>query len=271
QDWDALYAFAYSHTSDYSAGRIPSFFDINSHPTKMATFPAAAALFVRGDVQPAREQVVAELGRDREIDALRTSRAWELVNAGHVGVPRETALVHRVAIAVEGTNSGKQPASARPEGPRYTSDTGELSWDLSSKGRGVVTINTPKSKAVIGYGGGKRFALGRVVIEPGNTSQDGWSVLTLTAMEGSLEGPGRLLVTATGSAENTDMKWKSPARDSVGRNWGKAPSLVEGVPARIILPVPAARVHVWVLDERGQRGALVPVHADKEDSVAIHI
>jgi hypothetical protein len=206
---------------------------------------------------------VAVLGKGREVDALRTGRAWDLVHAGHVGVAREAALVHRVALAVGGGKpaADRGPEWTRPAGGRYASDTGELLWDLSAKGRGVVTVNAPRSKAVIGYGGGKRFDLAGVVVEPGSTAQDGWGVVTLTVMEGNLPGPGRLLVTATGSAENTGMKWKSAARDSVGRNWGRAPSLVEGVPARITLPVPAARAWAWALDERGGRRAALPVQA----------
>jgi hypothetical protein len=261
QDWDALYAFAYSHSGDWNARRVAGFFDIDQHPAKMATLPAAAMLFLRGDVQPARQQVVAELDREREVDALRRAGPWELVHAGHAGVPRETALLHRVALATEGTPRGAKPVGKveLPDNGRYASDTGELYWDLSTKGRGVVTVNTPRSKAVIGYGGGKRFDLGGVVLEPGATTQDGWSVITLTVREGDLaKGPAKLLVAATGLVENTDWKWKSDKKDSVGRNWGKAPSLVEGITASLTLPVPAARVKAWVLDERGQRRDALP-------------
>ena len=42
------------------------------------------------------------------------------------------------------------------------------------------------------------------------------------------------------------------------RGWGKRPSLVEGVAATIKLPN-AAKLRAWALDERGQRGAEVPV------------
>jgi hypothetical protein len=259
QDWDAVFAFAYAHGGDWDARRIKGFFDIDQHPVKMATLPAAVALFVRGDVKPARKQVVAALGKEKEVDALRTAGPWELVHAGHVGVPREAALVHRVALATEGVKP--EPDAAKPErpaGPRYAADTGELLWDLGKKGRGVVTVNTPKSKAVIGYGGGKRFDLGGVVVAPGATRQDGWCAVTLTVTEGGLSsGAARLLITAVGEAENTGMKWKSAAHDSVGRDWGKAPSVVEGIPVRITLPRKAARA--WVLDGRGQRKAALPV------------
>ncbi len=124
---------------------------------------------------------------------------------------------------------------------------------------------------MIGYGGGKRFDLDGVMIEPGATAQDGWGVVTLTAMDGEFQGPGRLLVTATGYAENAGMKWKTAAKDSVGRNWGKAPSLVEGIPACIMLSVPAAEVRAWALDERGQRRTTLPVKAAGGRGVKHHV
>jgi hypothetical protein len=270
QDWDAIYAFAYSHRSNWDARRITGFFDIDQHPTKMATLPAAVALFMRGDVQPARKQIVAALDREREVDALRRSGPWQLVHAGTVGVPAEAALVSRIALATGENKRPRDTAVARPAGPRYASDTGELLWDLSTRGKGVVTINTPKSKAVIGYGGGKRFDLGGVVIEPGPTRQDGWCALTLTVVEGNLaRGPARLLITATGYAENTDMKWTSARKDSVGANWGKAPSIVEGIPARLTLPRKPFKA--WVLDERGRHKAALPVRNGKDGKATLRL
>jgi len=261
QDWDAIYAFDFGHGD---ARRITGFFDINQHPTKMATLPAAVALFVRGDVKRADKLIVAPLSREREIEALRGAHSWELVHAGDAGVSRGTALVHRVALATEGVPGATRSDSGevKPNEAKYASDTGELLWDLSAKGRGVVTINARRSKGVIGYAGGKRFDLGGVIVEPGGTSQDGWCTLTLTTLEGSLPaGPARLLVTATGKAENTEMTWKNAQHDSVGRNWGKAPSLVEGIPATLTFPVAASRVQAWVLDESGQRRTALRVRA----------
>jgi hypothetical protein len=72
-------------------------------------------------------------------------------------------------------------------------------------------------------------------------------------MQGNLSAKAcKLVITATGYAQNTDMVWNAE-KTSVGRNWGKAPSLVEGIPVRITLPRPAAQVKAWPLDDRGQR------------------
>jgi hypothetical protein len=270
QDWDAIYTFAYGHDSRWNSRYIGGFFDISQHPTKMATLVPAVALFLRGDVQPARELISVALDREREIDQLRTARSWEMVHAGSVGVSARTALVHRVALVTEGSKQSTKPmkAAAKDSEVRLASDTGELVWDRVDHSRGVVTIDTPTSKAVIGYGGGKRFNLGGIVIEPGQTLQDGWSTVTLTAMEGNCTGgAARLLVTSTGIAENTGMTWKSPARDSVGRQWGKAPSLVEGIPVLLTLSISAGRVKAWALDECGQRRTVLPVEAVEQKAM----
>jgi hypothetical protein len=133
-----------------------------------------------------------------------------------------------------------------------------------------VLVDGPRSKCVVGDFRGKPFALGDVRVDPGATRQ-GWAVVTLTARDGAnFSAPGRVLVTATGMAENTGMKWTDAEKTSVGTNWGKAPSLVEGVAATITLPAPAGRVRAWALDERGARGkAIIPKGVDGRAALAV--
>jgi hypothetical protein len=78
---------------------------------------------------------------------------------------------------------------------------------------------------------------------------------------------GHLLITATGYIENTGMRWKSAARDSVGASWGHAPSLVEGIPARITLPAAWGGAKAWALDGRGQRARPVPLTRTADGAV----
>jgi len=267
QDWDAIYAFAYSHRrDDWDRRCIRGFFDVDQHPVKMVTLVPSAAMFLRGDVRPARKCAVVSLDPEREVDLLRKAHAWELVDARHLGLPPEAALLHRVASATGGEvpKDALGPGNLESPGDRFVSDTGELVWDLSDPERGVVTINSVRSKAVIGYGGGKKFDLGGVIIEPRETLQGGWSVLTLTVVDGeSFSNFTRLLITATGYVQNTDMRWREvpgyPPRSSCGRDWGRAPSLVEGVQAVVTLPVPAEEVEAWALDGRGGRRERLPV------------
>ena len=66
--------------------------------------------------------------------------------------------------------------------------------------------------------------------------------------------PRRALLVATGITENTDMGWQDESRSTVGRHWGKPPSLVESIAATIQIPRSAATPVVYPLDDRGQRG-----------------
>jgi hypothetical protein len=263
QDWDAIYAYCYAHTrtgtSGWDSQKINGFFDIDQHPTKMAAWVAAVAMFLRGDVHPARGEVQASLPGQTEVDLLRTASAWSLVDAASAGLARETPLMQRVAVSFDPFQTRK---FAFPR-PRYESDTSELAWDVGEEKRGVVTINAAATKGVIGYGGGRKFQLGDVVIEPGGSLQDGWSTVTVTTMTNDLPGGtavrGYLIIT-TGLAENSAMSWKNAEKNSVGRDWGTAPSLVEGVSARVSLPrLRSSAVEAWALDGRGQRTQPVPI------------
>lgn len=200
EDWDGIFAFSYSHGTDWNARKIRSFFDVDQHPTQMATFPAAAAMFCSGNV-PAGPTPLAPLDLTETQDKLRTGGPWSIL----------------------------KPAP----------------WPQTN---GVFTVTGPRAKAVIGFARGRAFDLGNGVRVAPVTD---WSAIALTEMS-----PHRWLVTATGYAENTGMGWKNAEKTTVGRDWGKAPSLVEGVTAKITFPV---ATKAWALDERGQRKTEVPV------------
>jgi hypothetical protein len=252
QDWDGVFAFAYSHrANDWDKGYFSSFFDIDQHPLKMATLPASLSLFMRGDVAPAKTAAIANIQQDIGIEEAR--KRGPRLGAEQFGVKRMEALIRRVGVRMgDGETFDARP---EPSGPKFTSDTGELAWDTTDK---VVTIDTPRSKGVIGFAERRSYDLGGVKIEFA-AARSGFATVQLTVVDGAdFKSAKRILITATGTAENTGMKWKSDAHDSVGREWGKAPSLVEGVAARITLPL-SQKMKAWALDERGKRRAEVPL------------
>jgi hypothetical protein len=246
QDWDAIFAFAYSHRlDDWATGYFPSFFDIDQHPAKMATLAASAALFLRGDVHPAAQEIVTTVPLETVIDTARAS--GPRVAADSFGVSPLTAFLHRTGIRLG--PAADLPSAPPPDGSKFTSDTGQLARDTDDK---VVTIDTPRSEAVIGFAERRSFVLGGIGIEFGALKQ-GFGIIQLTVLEGAdFHSARRILVTAVATAENTGMQWKDVHRDSVGSHWGHAPSLVEGVPAKIRL-LPGGKWKAWALDERGQR------------------
>ena len=145
------------------------------------------------------------------------------------------------------------------------SDTGELKWDASIPGKGVVTIDTPRTKAIIGSAVGRVFKLDPLTLAPGN-NRLGWCSLGATLIRGdSFTNDCRMLVVASGWWENTGQVWGDPA--SVGNRWGGAPILMEAIPFTLTLPVATNRLSVWPLDERGQRRAVLPVAGTSTSSV----
>jgi hypothetical protein len=98
-----------------------------------------------------------------------------------------------------------------------------------------------------------------VTITPKPNRQN-WAAITLTALDApDFRSPGRILVTATGDVGNVGMQWHDESRTTIGTAWGDGPSLVEGIPATLDLPAPAAKVRAWPLDEKGQRRVARPL------------
>ena len=77
----------------------------------------------------------------------------------------------------------------------------------------------------------------------------------------AFDKPGRILIAATGVVQNSGAKIKRLGGDRItlGRAWGSAPVLCEGILAEILLPVVADRVEWAALDESGNRRTAIPV------------
>jgi hypothetical protein len=253
QDWDGIWFVAYStSTADYTTG----WFDHGGDPGKMANNLLAAALFRRGDVAPANNEIVMAFPPATEARLAATrGGAWNIADGSHLGVPAVLALVSRLALSIGSDASGLTTPPDAPKGPRIESDTGELAWDLTKSSQGVVTINTTRTKAVLGFTARREFDLGAVHIAPGDTAQD-WSTIGVTLLEGAaFDDPagGAAVIVTTGDHANTGMQFTDATRSSVSDKWGRSPALVEAVSGAIDLPVTADRVSVWALSPTGER------------------
>jgi hypothetical protein len=67
-----------------------------------------------------------------------------------------------------------------------------------------------------------------------------------------------MLLAAVGSAENTAMKWNAE-QTSVGRDWGRGPTRVNGIRLKARLPGAPATIHA--LDGTGKRTRAVAAEA----------
>ena len=269
QDWDGVWMFDYGPGQDGNAtmGHVRGYFDTAQHPGKMANFLLAANLFRRGDVQPARTEITMALTPEREVDQLSRTWAWSIFSAGQMGLAGTHTFQRRINTAV-GTNAvGLTNPPPAPTATALASDTGELLWDLSTAGRGYVTVNAPRTKAVLGYATNRTFTLGPVTLTPGSNLL-GWGSFGLTLTRGEVfTNDCTMLLVASGWWENTGQVWKNASKDSVGTNWGRSPILMEVMPVTLTLPVPANSVSVWSLTPTGQRMAAIPVGGTSSNTI----
>jgi hypothetical protein len=267
QDWDGIYLYSYKHgPTGWDTEHITSFFDIHSHPTKMANVPLASAIFLRGDMAPAEKAWAISLTQEKELRLLRDkASAWSLVDASSLGMPNGIPLLHRIGLSLPGISN--VPARSEgwdsmiPDDGVWASDTRQMEWDLSEPGREHVLIETPKTMALVGFTGGRTVELGDFGFRPGATFRN-WNTIGMTLIEGdSWKGPARAILVATAYCQNTGMQWKDAAMDSVGRNWGSGPVLIEAVPLSLEIPLPPEQVKAWSLDPAGERARSVTVQA----------
>jgi hypothetical protein len=142
--------------------------------------------------------------------------------------------------------------------------TGELTWNGSD---GVVTIDTPRTQAVIGFLGKARHPMQAATIE----SPTAFGAVYVTAMDGAepIRSARRILITAVGRAKNTGMEYEVASKTSRrgGPQWhlksvGQAPVLLEAVTGRIeIRTAHGNQLKAWTLDIVGKR--LQPVPLDR--------
>jgi len=274
QDWDGIafhcwqeqsYDWRRHEVRKLPADRIDSYFNIARHPVKLVTIPFGTLAFRRGDVAPAREELAIGVTLDDEkrwlIDQPRRVQGWASFRvAGLKGATWLDAFTHRIGLEL---GSSHVPAFVPPESHRAESDTGQLVYDLTDRAAGVLTVNAPRAKAVIGFAADKTFTLGDVTLRPGPTMQHGYCVITASAVRGhDFHAPGAsILVTASGYVENQGMRWNAE-RTTVGTQWGEGAVLCEGIPFELTLKT--AHAQAWALDGHGRRVTSIPCDSGAE-------
>jgi hypothetical protein len=248
QDWDGIYLFDYNDRRDsWAADRVRGFFAVASNPAKMALFPAAARIFLRGDVPPAAGALRLDVPAGGVADQL--TRATPDIRApwDAVGVAPRDALTHRLSVRfVEGKGA---PTLARPAA---AAGPGPLRWEGVGTDRALFTADSARSKLMVGFLGGRAAELPGWRVEVPRAGP-AFAVLALTSLDGEpTERSRSLLLTAVGRVENPGMGWDA-RRTTVGRAWGTGPVRAEGVAAAVRVATQHRAAAVYALDTTGRR------------------
>jgi len=261
QDFDGIYHFTFD--APYDGGRIDNFFSSAGHPLKQVFVPVGAVLFRMGAVQPGQHAVQLDLpasavlenmvktGDKIRLHGSNIKYAWE-----EAGASAGLAILHPVNVNMKATEFKLSEPVSVTTGP-WESETGEIIWDNRDSVNAVYRINAPSAKAAIGYIGGKIINLGNLTIAM-DTTKYNWATITVTALDGKpVEKSIKILLVAAGRVENTGWMWNDD-KTSVGAEWGKSPTMAEGIPAKLVFKG-MDKFSVYVLDPAGNQGIEVPV------------
>ena len=265
QGWDASFMFQNGDEGTFSdrVGRHP--WDVTV-PQILGSFPAIARLVHRGDVAesktiaPLRVHVPSlfqgRLGFDDSVE-----QAYDIKTFTTDKVPSRALAVARTVV--EFTDAFRPtPAfdlSRYERNGALVSSTGQLAW-WPGRGRldGHFTINTPATKAVVGFAEGRTCDLGNVTIRP--LSRFAAIYVTAREKDKDLRDSTALLVVAIARARNTGMKILF---DRFLLSRGEPPVLMEPVAAEITVRRPGA-FRVVALDHDGcPTDTRLPVNANK--------
>ena len=282
QDWDAVVEHSYHNLSDVEPDHLSYNFSIASRTDVLAHFISCASMFLRGDVEAARERMVLNLPRDFfEKEWIRT-RNWRahdmLARAGGGKFPAVRRLLHSIEVDPGASETGTFPEEA--VGPVMSVDGGQMEWNRETPSRGMFMVRTRNAKLFSGFPEGRTVDLGDGVSLSVGGTKLGWATVSLVSRKGNgFARRSEALLVATGLTQQTgqvvcdvngvDNGTGQPRLIHCrGDNWGTGPMLTEGIPATLKLPSKARRTRCWALDESGRRAARVPV-AEAEDGSAV--
>jgi hypothetical protein len=261
QDWDGIFWYTFEPKSDPSwKPSIGDPFDISLDPVRMPELAAGALLFLRPDLEKARSLRERSYSRDQVFDSM-------LLPSGDrpfftPGYPLDLPLEHEVRISsLNGPPT--QPFNEERSPSPIVSDTHELKWFTSLQQTGLVTIDAPRSQALIGFVKAQRQQVRNLAADVSNP----FCTILLSSMEDQpIETSSKLLLIAGGPVENTGQTWNAARTDVVA--WGTAPTMIDPVTGIISLRNlhAAHAVVVQPIDGAGQPlGPPIPAKAVGSD------
>jgi hypothetical protein len=225
QDWDGVFFYTLElKTDDDAQTFVADNFDISQDPVKMVQMAAGALLFLRGDVLPAKETVVRNYS---------TKQVWETMRLPEAerpyftpGFPLSLPLRHGSRIGCFDCDPTVEfeKDKVNPENDSIVSDTKQLTWNISPEHSGLVTIDTDRTQALVGFVKANHKTTKHLSAEVKND----FCAITLSSLDAAPISRAKTLLLTTGSRiENTGTQWND--RHTLWSEWGTGPTRIDPV------------------------------------------
>ncbi len=226
-DWDGIFLYTFEHAdpSEWSA-RSCGHFDLRPDPVKMTNIAAAAVMFGRADVKPANNTVGRTYAPNQIRQDIRASTSLQPYYTP--GFNTALALTQTTRITSFDKQTGPFPEIEQVN--PIATDTHQLNWYHPPQYKGLVTIDTDRSQALIGFVKDNPHVLKNLSARVDNN----FCSIILTSLDGKpISESQRLLLAATARSRTTNMKFNKD-RTSL-ENWGTLPMLIEPVTGTVTL------------------------------------
>ena len=257
QDWDGV--FLYSMEPKLNGewqGMIGDYFDIAQDPVKVAELPLGALIFLRRDVQAARQTIARSYSKSEINESGRLPADTKPYFSP--GFPLSLPLAHGSRIRC--LDCAPMGTLKAPEGDDILSDTGELEWYAAREHTGLVTTKTSRTEVLTGFVTLAQHRNSGTTPHLAAEIENEFATIGLSSLDGKpIPVSDRLMVVATGASSNTGAVWDS--RHAMMQKWGTAPTMIEPVTGWVMLKDLEGAIRVTVTPFDGAGRPLSPVMA----------
>ncbi len=253
QGWDVSFLFQNGDSGRFSDRIGRDQWDVTA-PQVLGVFPAVARQVLRGDVHESKAVAVRNVHMPSLFEGRlgfedRVEQGYDDKQLDSIQVPARSLAVVRSVVAFTDQFTETRAFDLAPyeRAGGLLSSTGQLHWTEGQESGGHFLVNTPATKAVVGFAQGKECRLGDVTIE----SQSPFAAIYLTPRRpgDTIESAQELLIVAIARARNTGMKFSPDGAMLLAR--GESPILMEPVAAKISIRKPGA-ASLIALDHDGR-------------------
>lgn len=245
QGWDAMMQYAYAQ-NPLTSEDAPSNWGTYNDPASIASMPAAALMYRRGDLMPAKTTYVFNPGRDKLFNQAITPENSALIRTAtelgkfSIALPEtrelpwlQKSILPKNAKIITDPNVSLIPADAK----EVSSDTGEIkrNWE-----KGYLTINSKKTQAATGWIGNETIRLDNIEI-----------AITTPNASVSVQSLKNVPI-----AESTNILISLAARSLTEEEW-QMPFLSEPVEGQLSVKAPE-NLKLYLL-ENGKKKRIIPV------------
>jgi hypothetical protein len=227
QDWDMviMYTFEPKRAADWKS-YVGDPFDISLDPVRMTEMATGALMFLRGDVSRARQTVERTYSKEEVVENRLLPRTEQPYFTP--GFPLALPLEHGVRIKSLDGPPTQNPTL--PEENPILSDTKELAWYTSAEKTGLISVETDRTQALIGFIKANHKVLKNLSAEITNN----FATIVLASMDDKpLARSDKMLLTTGSRVANTGQKWNDTRTRLT--NQGGSPSLIEPVTGAVTL------------------------------------